>query len=219
MIGAGRATLRAAWWLVHLSGRRHPAHGAVDQPCRRRPQRRAQPKAARPMSDDCPRHRGPDRRPALVAPTGRGGRRRLDSTLRARGDPVRRRRIGFRQVGDGHAPSSACCREPHVRVTCGRILFEGKDLLARLPPDENPRVRGGRIAMIFQEPMTALNPLQTHRPADSTKSIAGAHRACARPSGAERVLDVLGRRAPAGPAAHLRVATRTSFPAASASGR
>ena len=50
--------------------------------------------------------------------------------------------------------------EPHVRVASGRIVYEAKDLLA-LPPDDIRAVRGGRIAMIFQEPMVALNPLMT----------------------------------------------------------
>src|SRR5262245_59149586 len=50
--------------------------------------------------------------------------------------------------------------EPHVRVTSGRIMYEGKDLLA-LPPEDIRAIRGGRIAMIFQEPMVALNPLMT----------------------------------------------------------
>ena len=48
--------------------------------------------------------------------------------------------------------------EPHVRVVSGRIAYEGKNLLA-LPPDDIRAVRGGSIAMIFQEPMVALNPL------------------------------------------------------------
>lgn len=48
--------------------------------------------------------------------------------------------------------------KPHVRATGGRIMFEGRDLLA-LPDEEMRRLRGGRITMIFQEPMTALNPL------------------------------------------------------------
>jgi peptide/nickel transport system ATP-binding protein len=43
------------------------------------------------------------------------------------------------------------------RVTSGRILFEGRDLL-RLSETEMRAVRGGRISLIFQEPMTALNP-------------------------------------------------------------
>ncbi len=40
----------------------------------------------------------------------------------------------------------------------GRILFKGRDL-RRLPPDELRKLRGGEIAMIFQEPMTSLNPV------------------------------------------------------------
>jgi peptide/nickel transport system ATP-binding protein len=50
--------------------------------------------------------------------------------------------------------------EPHVHVTNGRVLFEGSDLL-QLPPHDIRSVRGGKIAMIFQEPMVALNPLMT----------------------------------------------------------
>ena len=49
--------------------------------------------------------------------------------------------------------------EPPGRVR-GRILFEGRDLLA-LPEHEMRRLRGNRIAMIFQEPMTSLNPVLT----------------------------------------------------------
>ena len=48
--------------------------------------------------------------------------------------------------------------KPHVRSTGGRVLFEGRDLL-QLPEEDMRLLRGGRIAMIFQEPMTALNPL------------------------------------------------------------
>lgn len=46
---------------------------------------------------------------------------------------------------------------PSFRVS-GRILFEGRDLLA-LPPLERDRLRGRRMGMVFQEPMTALNPV------------------------------------------------------------
>jgi peptide/nickel transport system ATP-binding protein len=46
------------------------------------------------------------------------------------------------------------------RVTRGRILLQGRDLL-RLPAREMRRVRGGEIAMIFQNPATSLNPVFT----------------------------------------------------------
>jgi len=49
---------------------------------------------------------------------------------------------------------------PGVRAVAGRILFDGSDLLT-LAEDELRRVRGARVGMIFQEPMTALNPLRT----------------------------------------------------------
>ncbi len=42
----------------------------------------------------------------------------------------------------------------------GRILFHGADLL-RAPPADLQRIRGRQIAMVFQEPMSALNPLFT----------------------------------------------------------
>jgi peptide/nickel transport system ATP-binding protein len=44
------------------------------------------------------------------------------------------------------------------RVVSGQVLFEGIDLLA-LPENEMRAVRGNRISMIFQEPMTSLNPV------------------------------------------------------------
>ncbi len=44
------------------------------------------------------------------------------------------------------------------RVVDGEILFDGRDLL-RMPPTEIRRVRGNKISMIFQEPMTSLNPV------------------------------------------------------------
>ncbi len=49
---------------------------------------------------------------------------------------------------------------PPAHFAGGRIVFEGMDLLAQ--PDEAIRnIRGNRISMIFQEPMTALNPVFT----------------------------------------------------------
>ena len=42
----------------------------------------------------------------------------------------------------------------------GRIALDGKDLLA-MPPEAQRHLRGSRVAMIFQDPMTALNPVYT----------------------------------------------------------
>jgi peptide/nickel transport system ATP-binding protein/oligopeptide transport system ATP-binding protein len=46
------------------------------------------------------------------------------------------------------------------RIASGQIRFDGQDLLA-LPPPAMRAMRGNRIAMIFQEPMTSLNPVFT----------------------------------------------------------
>ena len=43
-------------------------------------------------------------------------------------------------------------------MTAGRVLFEGRDLL-ELSDDEMREIRGRDISMIFQEPMTSLNPV------------------------------------------------------------
>lgn len=49
---------------------------------------------------------------------------------------------------------------PAGEVVAGRALFQGQDLLT-LTDEQRYRVRGNKIAMIFQEPMTALNPVHT----------------------------------------------------------
>ena len=49
---------------------------------------------------------------------------------------------------------------PPAEIVSGRIIFEGKNLL-ELSEEEMRKVRGGGIAMIFQEPMTSLNPAFT----------------------------------------------------------
>ncbi len=47
---------------------------------------------------------------------------------------------------------------PPGEITGGRVVFEGRDLLG-LDEDEIREVRGGEISMVFQEPMTSLNPV------------------------------------------------------------
>ena len=50
--------------------------------------------------------------------------------------------------------------EPPGRIVSGSITFEGQDLL-KLPKSRMPAIRGRDIAMIFQEPMSSLNPVMT----------------------------------------------------------
>ncbi len=50
--------------------------------------------------------------------------------------------------------------DPPGKITDGEILFEGKDLL-KLSEAEMRKMRGSEIAMIFQDPMTSLNPVFT----------------------------------------------------------
>ena len=47
---------------------------------------------------------------------------------------------------------------PPGRIVTGEVIFEGRDLLT-LPAEELRRLRGDRLSMIFQEPMTSLNPV------------------------------------------------------------
>jgi oligopeptide/dipeptide ABC transporter ATP-binding protein len=47
-----------------------------------------------------------------------------------------------------------------ARVTSGTAVFQGEDLL-KLPEDKLRKVRGARIAMIFQDPLSSLNPVLT----------------------------------------------------------
>ncbi|WP_343315162.1 ABC transporter ATP-binding protein [Brucella sp. BE17] len=71
---------------------------------------------------------------------------------------------------------------PKVQVLDGSVRFGGRDLL-QLSPKDMRALRGGEIAMIFQEPLTALNPLakvgdqvgeaiRTHDSAASARSVA-----------------------------------------------
>jgi oligopeptide/dipeptide ABC transporter ATP-binding protein len=50
--------------------------------------------------------------------------------------------------------------KPTGQYLNGEILYKGKDIL-KLQPDELHNIRGNNISMIFQEPMTALNPVHT----------------------------------------------------------
>lgn len=50
--------------------------------------------------------------------------------------------------------------KPPAEIAGGQVIFEGRDLMA-LSESEMRQLRGGRLGMIFQEPMTSLNPVYT----------------------------------------------------------
>jgi oligopeptide transport system ATP-binding protein len=67
-------------------------------------------------------------------------------------------------VGESGSGKSVTCYsimglipQPPGRIEGGSACFDGTDLL-RCPPDVSRSIRGKRIAMIFQDPMTSLNP-------------------------------------------------------------
>ena len=75
-----------------------------------------------------------------------------------------------------------------VSVSGGQVLLDGTDLLA-LPEPGMRKIRGARVAMIFQEPMTALNPL---RPiGDQIAEVFRTHTDLPRPEIARRTLALL----------------------------
>lgn len=80
--------------------------------------------------------------------------------------------------------------QPHGKILSGRILFEGRDL-AGLPPEEMRKVRGSGIGMIFQEPMTALNPV--HRIGLQLTEAVMLHQQCTPRAALERAVEMLKR--------------------------
>ncbi len=78
--------------------------------------------------------------------------------------------------------------EPPARLR-GRILFEGRDLLT-MTPDEVRDVRGKDISMIFQEPMTSLNPAYTV--GDQIAEAVQAHGRVKKKEAWERAVEMLG---------------------------
>jgi len=78
--------------------------------------------------------------------------------------------------------------EPPARIERGQILFEGRDLRG-LSNEELRALRGNRIAMIFQEPMTSLNPV--FRVGDQIEEALRVHRDLDKSDRVARVLELL----------------------------
>jgi microcin C transport system ATP-binding protein len=79
---------------------------------------------------------------------------------------------------------------PAASHPSGAIWFQGENLLA-LPPDALRRVRGNKISMIFQEPMTSLNPLHTIE--SQVGEVLKIHRGLSDKAARARVLDLLNK--------------------------
>ena len=76
------------------------------------------------------------------------------------------------------------------RIASGTIRFAGRDL-TMLPEKEMRRIRGAEIAMIFQEPMTSLNPV--HPVGFQIEEAVRAHRAVSRREAREIAIEALAR--------------------------
>ena len=84
--------------------------------------------------------------------------------------------------------------QPPAIVRAGRAIFDGRDLLALSEEEINP-MRGQDISMIFQEPMTSLNPVLTIR--RQLTEVLVTHRGISDEEAAKRALEML---------AHVRIA-------------
>jgi oligopeptide/dipeptide ABC transporter ATP-binding protein len=85
----------------------------------------------------------------------------------------------FGLVGESGSGKSVTCRSilhlvhPPGRITGGQIRFQGRDLVS-MPASEFDKIRGQEIAMIFQDPMTALNPVLRIQD-QITETLSGSH--------------------------------------------
>ena len=78
--------------------------------------------------------------------------------------------------------------DPPGRVKAGEILFEGDDLLQK-KPKEMRKIRGNKISMIFQDPMTALNPVKTV--ADQISEVIRLHQKLSRADALRKACEML----------------------------
>jgi peptide/nickel transport system ATP-binding protein/oligopeptide transport system ATP-binding protein len=78
--------------------------------------------------------------------------------------------------------------DPPGKVVGGRILFEGTNLL-ELPEARMRKIRGNRISMVFQEPMTSLNPV--YSVGDQVAEVIKLHQHLSRSETRNRVIEML----------------------------
>lgn len=78
--------------------------------------------------------------------------------------------------------------QPAGRIVDGQILYRDQDLVT-MPSDERRKIRGDRISMIFQDPLTALNPV--HRIGAQLAEVVRAHRPISRSAARRRAIELL----------------------------
>ena len=78
--------------------------------------------------------------------------------------------------------------DPPGKIISGEIFYDGEDLLKKSNA-EMRKIRGGKISMIFQDPMTALNPVL--RVGDQIAEVVALHGNCSRAEAMERALKML----------------------------
>ena len=78
--------------------------------------------------------------------------------------------------------------EPPARVPAGEIEFEGKDLL-KISEEDMQKIRGKEISMIFQDPMTALNPIM--RVGEQIAEVIRLHEHCSKHESVEKAKKML----------------------------
>ena len=98
--------------------------------------------------------------------------------------------------------------DPPGEIVSGSILFEGEDLL-KLSEKQMRRIRGGKISMIFQDPMTSLNPVT--RVGDQIAEVILLHNKISKAEARKRAMEMLEQVGIPAPAAMI---TPTSFPVA-----
>lgn len=86
---------------------------------------------------------------------------------------------------------------PPLRPLSGRVVLDGTDVLA-LPEAAMGRIRGAKVAMIFQDPRSSLNPLM--RVGDQLARVYGLHQRIGARAAWQEALDMLRRVGIAGPA-------------------
>ena len=79
---------------------------------------------------------------------------------------------------------------PVAQVTAGVARFEGRDLF-EMPEDQRRRLRGGAIAMVFQDPMSSLNPV--HRVGDQVAEAIRVHREVSASDASKQAVELLRR--------------------------